>query len=203
MFYYLIAIAIIPFLGFMIYFLYIEIKIIKGSIIIKKVGRINQDNYNKIILNVIQTDYKLPRGQVAFNEFELKYTYKAQSQRMYTGDTKSGIKMPFFTLAFQKKRFYQLGGYIQHGPSKITITNKYIRLQGYKIPFKWKYRILDIEELSLVDDGKTVYLGLKEKAWPNKLVFKNTKEAVLFINICWTIYNFGPLIIRKGDVLWD
>lgn len=154
---------------------------------LNKTKIIDHNNYEHLDLKEVPVDYRIPRGQKAYLVIDIKNTYKAQAQRMYTGHTKGGIKFPFFTLSTQKKRFYQEGAFISHGPSKITVTNRLIRIQGN--PFKWDYNIASIEQLKFIDDDKTLQLSLPRSSWPIKMAFNSHKDAELFLNTVWTCFN--------------
>ena len=183
----LISIFLFPLLVTLIFFTYKEYRVISGILQLRKTKNINLDDYEHLDLKEVNVDYRIPRGQKAFLVLELNNTYKAQAQRMYTGHTKGGIRFPFFSLSTQKKRFYQQGEFIVHGPSKLTVTNRLIRIQGD--PFKWSYNLSDIEQLKFIDNNKTVQLTMIKSAWPVKMVFNTNKEAELFMNTVWTCYH--------------
>ena len=183
----LISIALFPLLIILIFFTYKEYKVILGIKQLRKSKNINIDHYEHLSLKEVPVDYRIVRGQKAFLVLELNNTYKAQAQRMYTGHTKGGIRLPFFTLSTQKKRFYQQGEFISHGPSKLTVTNRLIRIQG--TPFRWTYNLKDIEQLKFIDNNKTLQLSTMRSAWPVKMVFSTKDEAELFLNTVWTCYH--------------
>jgi len=187
MFFLIYPVFLFPLLCFLIFYTTKEYLKMKGIKEIKEAKIIDINNYQHIDLKEVKVDYKIPRGQKAYFVINLRQTYKAQTQRMYTGHTKGGIKFPFFNLSVQKKKFYQEGAFLKHGPSKLTITNRLIRIQGD--PFKWSYNLKDIEQLKLIDNAKTVQLSMTKAAWPAKFVFSSNKEAELFMNVVWTCYH--------------
>ena len=181
------SITLTPVLFILLIYLVKEYKRFKGIKEINKAKIISMHDYNHLNLKEVKVDYKIPRGQKAYLVIGLKQTYKAQAQRMYTGHTAGGIKFPFFNLSIQKKKFYQQGAFLAHGSSKLTVTNRLIRIQGD--PFKWTYNLKDIEQLKLIDNNKTVQLSMAKAAWPAKFVFYSAKEAELFMNTVWTCYH--------------
>ncbi len=183
----ILSIALFPLLVSLIFFTYKEYKVIKGKIQIKKTKLIRFDSYEEVELNEVPVDYRIPRGQKAYLVMDLKNVSKAQSQRMYTGHTKGGIRFPFFTLSTQRKRFYQQGEYIPYGNAKVIVTNRLIRIQGQ--PFKWLYNLSEIEQLVFIDDNKTLELSLMKGAWPIKLNFNSKDDMELFLNTVWTSFH--------------
>lgn len=181
-------ISVVPLVFLLVYLIIKETKILLGLIELKKIKQISLIDYKKVNLPKIKVNYRIPNGQIAHFLFECKKTFKAQSQRMYTGSTTSSIPFPLSKLSLQRKRFYQKGAFIEYGPSNVTVTNKVIKINGDQA-IGWTYNIKDLESIKFVENSKTILINLTKLAWPIKLQFQSYDEAKLFINACWTIFD--------------
>ena len=99
----IVSIMLFPLLCLLMFLTYKEFKVIIGIKQLTKTTTINHHKYTKLDLKEIPVNYRIPRGQKAYLVVELKNTFKAQSQRMYTGHTKGGIRFPFFILYQHKE----------------------------------------------------------------------------------------------------
>ncbi len=179
----------------MIYFSIKELNSIIDIYKLSKAEIINFNNFKKLDLIEVEPDYRIPRGQKAYFIFEAKNLKIAQKQRKYTGTTKSNIHLPFMKLSLQNREFYDINSYTSWGICKITITNKLIRIisQSDK-PAKREINLIDIEEVKLVDNYKTVYLSSRKKLWPIKIKFYSKDDANKFQNAIWSsFYSFSKI----------
>ncbi len=182
---------LVPLLAVLIYKTYKQfILVYKAYIFEKKTNFIDQHNYNKLDLNEVKPNYRIPRGQTAFFVFHATNLKKGEKQRKYTGNNKSGIKLPFMNLSLQDKTFYDTNSFSNWGETTITMTNKLVRVvcTGDK-PFKKEVKLSDVDEISFVEDNKTVNLSTKSYSWPMRLKFKTKEEANKFQNAFWTLFH--------------
>ncbi len=170
-----------------------EFIIIVGEYKLSKANKIDNENYNKLKLIEQKPDYRIPRGQTAYFVFDVPNMKMGQKQRKYTGSTKSNIKLPFMRLSLQNREFFDTHQYSDWGPVKVTLTNKLIRVVAQQdSPIKREFNIIDIEEIKLAEDNKTVHFSTRRSAWPLRLQFKNKVQAENFQNAFWTLlYEFS------------
>lgn len=183
-------IAWIPTLIIVSIFLYKNILKIRNYYSLKKVEIKTHENYDEIELNKISNPgYRIPKGQIALFKFENVELYRMHRGRVSDGTSNSGIRIPFATLSFSKRRYYDKNFFMKQGAAKVILTNSNIRIQVDENASLIENKINQVEQIRYVDDPKTVYYSQTKRAWPIKLRFATHEDAKLFINSIWTIYN--------------
>lgn len=180
------AISLLPFLVIMICITYHQIRTLRGLYISRKYDHISNVDFETIPLLPIRVNINLPNSEHGLLIFDVTNIYIEQSQKMYTGTTIGGINIPFSTLGYTKRKFYQRKNYIKYNETNIVLTNMHVWINAYDDPLKIKFDIFNIESLSLCDYGKTVKIKHEEAA-SHKIKFKSVEEALYFINSIWTI----------------
>lgn len=187
--------ALIPLLFILIYFTAKKLLIVIGIIGLERQIIVTPNNYNDLYLKEVGTDYRVPRGQVPYFTYEISNMEIGQKERKYVGSTKSGIRLPFMKLSLQNKTFIEGSTYESWGETKVTITNRIIRLVSHgDTPIKREIKIIDIEQMKYVGNSKTIQISSRGWAWPIRVSFQTKREAIEFQNGVWTIlYRFGTL----------
>lgn len=179
----------IPITILLIYLVYKQAKlVIKTYKYVNYVVDIDQDNFEPQELIAIKPDYRIPRGQVLHFAFDAPNLRMGRKTRKYTGTTKSGIRLPLMNLSLQNRQFTDVHEYADWGITKISMTNKLIRVvcQDDR-PLKREINLIDVEEIRFAEDNKTIHISSRKWAWPFRISFKNNKEATIFINAFWTL----------------
>ncbi len=149
---------------------------------------IDGDNFEMLELEKLKPDYRIARGQCVHFTFDAPNLKMGRKTRKYTGNTKSGIKLPFMNLSLQNRQFADVYEYAPWGMVKVTMTNKKIRIIGKdEIPLRREYDIINVEEIFFIEDDKTVHFSTKKNAWPMRISFKTHEEARRFVNAFWTL----------------
>lgn len=150
---------------------------------------ITHRDFTKLDLEVVEADYRMPRGQWAHFIYTIPNLSEGQKTRKYVGNTVSGIKLPFMSLSMQNREFKDESDFAKRGPVKITMTNKILRVQSYKsdqsLLRDWKWA--DIIQAQFVTDDKTIQVTTNRNAWPLRFTFNNHEEAIEFVNAIWTL----------------
>lgn len=192
-------VALIPILVIFVFLTIKEIRVYIGLKNLKKVQFITPKKFTKIELKEIDVNYRLPVGQKPFFEFVVPKLEVAQKQRMYTGNTKSGIKLPFMSLSLQNRKFYDTNNFHSWGNARITLTNKLIRIIGLEEhAIKREINLTNLEEIKFVDNEKTIQLNARTSSWPLKIKFSTKEEAIEFQNAIWSIILvYNPRILTE------
>ncbi|NQX83480.1 MAG: hypothetical protein HRS50_02115 [Mycoplasmataceae bacterium] len=192
----------IPLLTILIYFTIIQFKIVISQQKYKKALIISPDKFNVLTLNEVGTDYRVPRGQIPFFTYDVSNMEIGQKERKYIGNTKSGIKLPFMNLSLQNKTFIEGSTYEPWGITRVTITNRLIRLVANgDTPIKREIRIPDIDQIKLINSDKRVQITSRGWAWPIRLTFNSKQQAEEFQNACWTIFFEYHAVKRPKKIL--
>ncbi|BDU67860.1 MAG: hypothetical protein TYPL_5130 [Candidatus Tyloplasma litorale] len=195
--FYISLIPILTLILFLSYFSFVNFKKYYNLKKLEKTNKLNFDNYQKLDLIEKNPDYRIPNGQKVFFIYDQVNVSISQKQRKYTGNSKTGIRFPFMKLNLQNREFYDVNTFVKWGECKIFITNKIVRIiSDWDKPLKKEIKIIDIENINLVDDVKTVLIRTKTISWPIKISFKLEEKAFEFQNALWTIY-FKIKEIRK------
>lgn len=181
-------IASLPFTYFLIKSLVKDIVKLRGLTKLKKAKKINYNNYETLELQEVETDHIVPKGNMAYFTFEVPDVQIAVKQKKYTGNSRAGIKLPFFRLSLQDKELYDTYSFMHWGDCHITLTNKKLRIVSYGTePAKKDMSIDAIENVLLTDDDKTVFVSLSENVYPVKVRLNDKYEAEYFQNALWTL----------------
>lgn len=199
-------IILIPLISILIYFTVKQIKIVVNQYRYTKVKDISHNKYDHLDLSFdnVETDYRIPRGQIPFFVFDISNMEVGQKERRYVGNAKSGIKIPFITISFQNKTFIESSTFQSWGYSKVTLTNRIIKfVSNSEKPIKREIKYLDIEQIKFVNSDKKVQIMTRNLSWPIRVTFLNNEDAVKFQNAVWTILYTYHDNLRKGNRIYD
>ncbi len=193
------SIALLPFMYLLLRSIIKDIKEIIGITKWEKARKINYKNYEELELKEIDVDYIIPSGQIPYFEFNVPDIQIAVKQKKYTGNTRGGIKLPFFRLSLQDKELYDTFSFMNWGECRITITNKKLKIVSFgQEPTRKEMTIDAIENIELVDDDRTVFVSLSENAYPVKVKLSSNEVAEHFQNALWTI-KFSTRVTRSNS----
>lgn len=187
--------TLIPLTVVLLYLIYKYIVDIRHEYLLKKNVekkhlKIDHKNFTKLSLDeIVEADYRMPKGQWAHFIFDLPYLYEGAKARKYVGNTLSNIRLPFVSLSMQNREFRDESDFYNKGPAIVTFTNKILRVQTHKSDqslrreFKWA----NIEQVKFVTDDKTIQVSMTRNAWPLRFTLNSHEEAIKFINAIWTM----------------
>lgn len=181
-----IAILFIPLIAYVTYILYVNIRILYGYYVAEENDHIDHANYETIPLSPIRVNIKFESGEWGLAFFDVTRIHLAQDQRMYSGSQIGSIPIPFGKVGFSSRKFYQRKNYITYKESFVTLTNSRIRIYAYNSPVFKQVLIHDIAWMRITEYGSTVYIKTEDNL-PFQIRFRNTEEAVFFMNAVWTV----------------
>lgn len=186
--------SLIPLIVILTYLIFKEINNIQHHRSLKrnvenKNINITHKDFTKLDLKIVEADYRLPKGQWAHFTYDLPLIKEGVKNRKYTGNTISGIRLPFMSLSIQNKEFRDENEFINKGPAKITLTNKLLRVQSHMSDnsLRRNWKLSSIEQVKFVTDDKTIQVSTNVNAWPLRLTFVSHEQAIEFINAIWTL----------------
>ncbi len=186
--------SLIPLIVILAYLIYKEATKMKQELQLRKGITDNElvithRDFSRLNLYNVEADYRLPRGQWAHFIYEVPAMAEATKKRKYTGNTVSGIKIPFMSISIQNREFKDVTDFIPRGPVKLTLTNKVLRIQSHKSDgsLKRDWYWASIEQVKFVVNDRTVQVSLNKGAWPMRFTFENTEQALEFSNAIWTL----------------
>lgn len=188
-----IAIFLIPITTYLIYLSYHQIRKLIGIYIAEKNYPIDRVNFKYIPLRPVRSDIYIQEWEHALIIFDVSKTRISSNQKMYTGSTVGGIKIPFANTSFTSRKFYNKKGYTKYGESRVYVTNTSIRVYCYDEPHRWAAPIHAIVSTHLVGYGKSVDVEIQNEDIKDRfrIDFLSTREAVFFMNVVWNIKHNG------------
>ncbi len=204
-YFYVGALAWVPFLVILIVLVIRVSQKIRDELSLNNTENKNHNNYNKLEIKDIskQVNYRSPKGNYVLFKFNNVELLKVQQSRVSKGSSAGGFRIPFTSLSFNSRKYFNENQYVSQGESIVTISNKKVRIESLAGLSMMEYDIKLADQIRFGDNNKTVHFTISRKAWPIRLAFNSNSEAVRFIDASWTIFNYTPKklideILKKG-----
>ncbi len=189
---------IVPLLGLLIVIGFLilgEIKNIKkirehNKMVLTREAVVSHRDFERLdIEEILEPDYRIPRGQWLHFRFKVVNLSEAQKVRKYTGTNTSGLKIPLVDLSFQNKEFHDTTNFANRGPAVVNLTNAILRVEtddsDQSLLRTWNWS--SIERVKFVSDNRTIQVTTNRNAWPLRFQFEDHETALKFANAIWTL----------------
>lgn len=177
-------------------FLYFSIRaFIKAIISVHKINRynkaeyINFKNYTPIELKEVEVKKDMPRGYTPYFASYIPRVCFSVKQKKYTGNTFSGIRVPFFRVNIQNREFMDQFGFSDLGQGYLIITNQKIFASSNKYDShgKKEIKIASIDDMELLGDDRSIFISERGDLPPAYFSFNSAEEATYVQNLIHTL----------------